>query len=282
MQCHNLPTGCLIFDSGKLPADKGFNDMQSLNTFSDHAPKPEWIRDFFSDPKFFLEDNRLGIMQITKFKRFLYDCELINRKDKTATEFTALIKKIGWDTPVAWGLIIINLVYNNPQVRWYIKNLPVNEGFARAVVEEKLKTLEVSNKDARSIVKAFKRLCKTPLGTALRFGTTTDDGNKLATLKRTKSRVDDGRVILYALYKFSETTGNKYQFNLSYLMSETDSAGVAPSIIFGIDREETEQFLKGLSTNYPEFINATFTHDLEKISLNSEKNSQDVLKLFDR
>ena len=116
----------------------------------------------------------------------------------------------------------------------------------------------------------------------LHFGTTTGDGHKLLTLKRTKARVDDGRVILYALYKFAEETDGWYQFNLSRLISDSDSAGLSPAKIFGIDRDEMQQFLNGLSTNYPDFISATFTHDLEKISLTSEKTSQDVLKLFDR
>ena len=101
-------------------------------------------------------------------------------------------------------------------------------------------------------------------------------------MKRTKAKVDDGRVVLYALYKFAEATGGWYQFNLTRLMSETDSAGLSPTKIFGIEREEMEQLLNGLSTNYSEFINATFTHDLEKISLVAEKTSQDVLALFDR
>ena len=177
-------------------------------------------------------------------------------------------------------MILVNLVYNNPQIRWYIENLPVNEGFDRKVIEEKLRSAEVSEGNTRSIVKAFKRLCEIPLGTELNFGTTTSDGKNLATLKRTKAKIHDGRVILYALYKFAEATDGWYQFNLTRLMSNTDSAGVSPTKIFGIDREEMQQFLNGLSTNYPDFISATFTHDLEKISLVSDKTSQDVLNLF--
>ena len=67
--------------------------MQSLNTFLDHAPKIEWLKDFFDNPESFLENNQLGVMQIAKFRRFLYDAEFVNRKNKTATDFTALIKK---------------------------------------------------------------------------------------------------------------------------------------------------------------------------------------------
>ena len=227
-----------------------------------------------------MKGNTLGKNQFDFFRRFLYDAELADRKTKTATEFIALIKKIGWDSATAWGLILVNLVYNNPQIRWYVENFPINEGISRTVVEEKLQAMEISPKDSKSIVKAFKRLCEIPLGTALKFGTTTSDGKNLATLKRTKAKIDDGRVILYALYKFAEAAGGWYQFNLTRLMSETDSAGVSPTKIFGLEREEMEQLLNGLSTNYPEFLNATFTHDLEKISLVAEKNSRDVLALF--
>ena len=256
--------------------------MQSLNTFSDHAPKSDWLKDFFNNPNLFLENNSLGIMQITKFKRFLYDAELADRKNKSATDFTELVKKIGWSSATAWGLILINLVYNNPQIRWYVENLPVGEGFDRALVEKNLQAVKVSVKDSKSIVKAFKRLCEIPLGTELHFGTTTSAGKNISTLRRTKARIDDGRVVLYALYKFAETTGEWYQFNLSRLMSEKDSAGVSPTKIFGIEREEMQQLLNGLAANYPEFISVTFTHDLEKISLIAEKNSQDVLNLFNR
>jgi len=38
--------------------------------------------------------------------------------------------------------------------------------------------------------------------------------------------------------------------------------------------------LLGLSAKCPEFITASFTHDLEKITLAEEKTSQDVLDLF--
>lgn len=284
LQCHNIDSGCLVFNSTKLSPRKGDVIMKNkrLNTFSNHAPKSEWIKDFFNKPQAFLQENTLGVMQNVQFRRFLYDAELADRKNKTATDFTELVKKIGWNTATAWGLILVNLTYNNPQIRWYIENLPIEEGITREVVEEKLQAVEVSKEDSGSILRAFKRLCEIPLGTELNFGTTTSDGKNLSTLMRTKAKVDDGRVILYSLYKFAEASDGWYQFNLSRLMSDSDSVGVSPSKIFGIDREEMQQFLNGLSANYPDFISATFTHDLEKISLIAEKTSQDVLKLFDR
>ncbi|MBQ9486956.1 MAG: phosphoadenosine phosphosulfate reductase family protein [Selenomonadaceae bacterium] len=280
LQCHEIDRGCLLYHAIVLPLEGEMSLKQNLNTFAGHAPKPEWFREFFYNTETFMQKNTLGSKQFDFFKRFLYDAEFVDKKTKIPTEFTALIKKIGWESPTAWGLIYINLVYNNPQIRWYVDNLPLNRSIDRAVIEEKLKMEEVKGQGLTTIPGAYKRLCETPLGTSLHFGTTTSDGKNLATLTRTKARVDDGRVILYALYKLAEAA-DWYQFNLTRMMNNEASAGVSPTKIFGIDKEEMEQWLNGLSTKYPQFINASFTHDLEKISLFSDKTSQDVLKLFD-
>lgn len=284
LQCHNISAGCLVFNSCRLPNEGGHSTMKntSLNTFADHAPKLDWVRNFFYNPKLFLEDNTLGIMQISHFRRFLFDAELVDKKTKSVTNFTELVKKIGWNTATSWGLIIVNLIYNNLQVRWYVENLPVGEGIERKIVEGILQDTGVSAKDSRSITKSFKRLCEIPLGTELNFGTTFSEDAKSMTLKRTKAKIDDSKIILYALYKFAEATGGWYQFTLTRLLTTSNSAGVSPTKIFGIERDEMREILNGLSVNFPEFINVTFTHDLEKISLAEEKNSQDVLNLFDR
>ena len=91
----------------------------------------------------------------------------------------------------------------------------------------------------------------------------------------------DPRVILYSLYKFAEACNGYYQFTLTRLLNHSiDSDGVSPTQIFGLEREEMEKILSGLSINYPEYINATFTLDLDNINLYSDKTSQDILTLF--
>jgi phosphoadenosine phosphosulfate reductase len=106
-------------------------------------------------------------------------------------------------------------------------------------------------------------------------------------------------VVLYGLFKFAEkcnpirmekpkeklTEGDKRddykEFTLGTLLNDSiDRDGISPTRIFGLDREDMTPILIGLSAKYPEFINASFTHDLEKISLSGEKNSSDVLDLF--
>ncbi len=276
-QCHIIPHGCYVADCQKKPLEG--KHMKSLNTFEEHAPKPEWISDFFERKDEFLKNNTLGPNQLTKFKRFLSDASLIEKNQ--ITEFFKLITMIGWEKEQSWSLILIQLVNNNPQMRWYVENLLVGINYHRKTVEDMLTILGLSEKMARAILASFKRLCELPLGKKINFGTYTEKGRQIETITRCKSTLEDNRVILYSLYKFAEACEGYYQFTLSRLLDHSiESAGISPTQIFGFDRSEMERFLNGLSVKYPEFINATFTHDLDKITLREEKTSNDVLSLF--
>ena len=50
--------------------------------------------------------------------------------------------------------------------------------------------------------------------------------------------------------------------------------------MFGIEKDEMIRILNGLTINYPEYISASFTLDLDNITLRSDKSSTDVLELF--
>lgn len=111
----------------------------------------------------------------------------------------------------------------------------------------------------------------------MNFGYVTDENDMV----RTKCSISDSRVVLYALYKFAEKCNLDKEFHVSYLYDESmERAGVSPVCIFGLyDEEEMRSILLGLSSAYPEFINATFTNDLQTITLR-DKTSNDVLNLF--
>ena len=137
------------------------------------------------------------------------------------------------------------------------------------------------------IVSAYRNMfiSITPLSNEIGFGICDYEikGNKrkLNNITRLKWQNPDPRVILYSLYKFAENCGDYYQFTLSRLLNhEIDSDGVSPAEIFGIDREQMEKILNGLSINYSEFITASFTLDLDNITLRNYKTSKDVLELF--
>ena len=277
-QCHEVDEGCLMYHSLEKPKNGGRVMKNSLNSYADHAPKPEWIDDFFDGGKDFFVNHRLGPMQISIFKKFLTNAGLVVKEE--TTPFFDLVKKIGKMSDASWGLIYLNLAYNNVQIRWYIDNMQIQEVYTRQSLEEILTAEGVSDKDARSIMKAYKRLSETPLGTILHMGTT--NGKSVDTLSRTKCTLHDDRVLLYSLYRYAEACQDYYEFSLSRLMNTSiDSAGISPVKLFGFTEDEMITMLNGLSAKHQDFINVTFTHGLDKISLNEDKTADDVLKLFE-
>lgn len=249
--------------------------MRAINSFNDHAPKPEWISSFFESKEEFLTENNLGPDQQVKFKVFLADAALTVKGHYS--QFAELISDIGWESETAQGLILINLVAGNPQIEWYVKNLDIGHTYSQQTVIDTLLSSDVKDRPSKQVARAFKRITETPLGRVLRFGFVTDEGD----LVRTKCYVSDPRVVLYGLFKFAEKCNDYKEFTLATLLNDSiDRDGISPTRIFGLDREDMTPMLLGLTAKYPEFIIASFTHDLEKITLAEDKSSEDVLNLF--
>lgn len=248
--------------------------MASLNVFGSAPPKQAWLRRFFAEPHEFLNGHDLSRDQRYFFCRFLRDANLLTKTEPTS--FAYLVKIFGWDKDASLGLMLVNLTAVNIQIRWFIENLPLEKIISRTEVEAKLLSTGATKNSVRKILQSFGRFSETAFGSVLKFGKVTHAGRRLETLTRTKAKVTDGRVILYSLYKLAEAVGVR-QFTLSELLEATAS----PAKIFGLGVEELEQFLNGLSANYPEFIDATFTHDLEKITLKPDVGAEDILKLFE-
>ena len=249
--------------------------MRSINSFSEHAPKSEWMKAFFKDKEAFFTENILGPDQQVKFKVFLADAALSEKNHFSS--FAELVFSIGWDTETALGLILLNLASRNPQIAWYVKNLDIGHFYSRKNVVDMLLTDGLLERPANSVAKAYKRIIESPIGTVLRFGYVSDTGE----LARTKCSVSDPRVVLYGLFVFAEKCNDYKEFTLATLLNDSiDRDGISPTRIFGLNRDEITPLLLGLSAKYPEFITASFTHDLEKITLANDKSSQDVLDLF--
>jgi len=272
-ECHAIESGCLAFHSLRHPQGGG-NHMKSLNTFANHAPKTEWFASFFQLKESFFTEHSLGPMQISMFNRFLKDAGLQN--NKRFTPLADLIVKIGWDTDTAFGILLINLVHENPQFKWYVETLEVGRVNKNSMLQQSLIALDIKPNDAKSIIYAFKRLTETPFGTKLNWGYVADNGDIL----RTACNVSDPRVILYGLYVYNEKANTHYEFRLNSLYENIEQDGIPPTQIFGLSRETMIPLLLGLTAKYPDFINATFTNDLDKISLKEDKTPTDVLNLF--
>lgn len=277
-QCHEIDDGCLVYHS--LRSSTGGDGMRkgSLNSFANHAPKIDWVREFFENGNEFWELNSLGPNQVPMFRRFLRECNLIDKENKT-TKIYDLISELGWESEAAWGIMVSNLAYN-PQFRWYIETLDVGNYYSREQVSEILIGEGVSKNDATSIINAFKRFCDLPIGTVLGWGLVIENGRQIDSLCRSRCSITNNLIIMYSIFLFAEKSNNYREFALSWLMNDViERDGISPTRIFGLDYEGTKSALMGLSAKYPDFLDASFTNDLDKITL-LNRTSDEVLGLF--
>lgn len=285
-KCHDIFYGCLLANSMRLP--KGEKKMGSIDRYGNMGIEYEWVKKYFeTEGDFWTSPHGLGTNMVKYLKSFLSDSGVTTRKknEYVLTEFGIAVKNIGIETVEAWALMVCNLAYTS-EYNWWIKNTIVNQTYTPDAIYSMLDdSMSKNSKD--HIVSAYKNIfiSTTQVGEELGLGICDYEiksGKRyLNSITRGTWQIPDPRVILYSLFKFAETCGDYYQFTLSRLLNhEIDSDGISPTQIFGLDREQMEKILTGLSINYPEFINASFTHDLDNITLRSDKTAQDVLTLF--
>lgn len=283
-KCHDVFHGCLVANSLRLP--KGVSKMGSIDRYGNIGIEYDWVVDYFQKRDSFWENNELGTNKIKNLKSFLADAGVTVPKKNTFSHFGEKISEIGIETSAAWGILLSNLVYTS-EFNWWIMNTEVDHFYTPAEIMQMLES-EVASSNSRShIVSAYKNIFASNevLGREMGIG--------ICNLKpdsKTRSLIDIRRsawhnpvpeVILYSLYKFAESCGDYYQFSLDTLMDDSiERNGVSPTRIFGLDRDEMVRILNGLSINYPDFISASFTLDLDNITLRDDKKTEDILELF--
>lgn len=277
LNCHKPDGGCLLYKSLEQPKGNGKMNTKAIDCYADHAPKLEWIQSFVELQDEFFENHSLGSVMISMFKRFLRDAELI--EDNRPTTTARILYRLGENNPAFWGIMLVNLSHT-PEVGWYVNNIPFDSIIQKDYLIELLREAGAKERGAKSVAGAYKRILALPFGDELGLGKVTNE-KKSFYLIRGHWDAPIPEVILYSLYKFAEACGEYYQFTLETLLDDSiERDGVSPTRIFGLDRETMVRILNGLAVNYPDFISASFTLDLDNITLNSEKTSADVLQLF--
>ena len=281
-KCHDVFHGCLVANSLRLP--KGEKKMGSIDRYGNMGIELDWVRSYFKlKDEFWTSPHSLGTNMVKNLKSFLNDAE-VTVKSKFAP-FGKVIDNIGIENSDAWALILCNLTYTS-EFNWWVKNIDFSTTHTPDTIYAMLD--DSMSKNSRShIVSAYKNiLISIPqLSNEIGLGVcdyTLKNGKRFwNSVVRIPWENPNPLVILYSLYKFAEACGDYHQFTLSRLLNhDLESDGVSPTEIFGLDRNQMEKILNGLTINYPDFLNASFTLDLDNITLNSEKTSQDVLNLF--
>lgn len=277
LNCHKPSGGCLVYQSLEQPKGLGTMKSTTIDCYADHAPKYEWIQSFFEKQDAFLENHDLGSTMFDFFKRFLRDAGLLEKNKLTET--ARVLKRLGLNSPSCWAIMLVNLSHT-PEVGWYVKHMPFDTPIKKEYLINMLKDDGAKDRASKSVPGAYKRILSLPFGSELGLGEIENVGRSFSMIRgHWLNPVSE--VILYSLYKFAEACGGYYQFSLKTLYDETiEREGVSPTQIFGIDRKSMVGILNGLSANYPDFISASFTLDLENITLREDKSSRDVLGLL--
>ena len=276
--CLKILSGCLYYNSVK--GSKKMASIKGINRYLSVGVDFEWVKNYLENP-----DYEPGNRKTDTMFSFLDDAGII--KKRKVTHFGERIKEMDICGEIAWGLMLCNLAYSAP-FRWYIENIPLYKDYNS---ENLLIDMNEAPQRARGeFWNSFKVILDSnEILQRIGFGTpditvkTNKNGEIKKTLNfitRTSWQNPDPRVILYSLYKFAEKC-KIYQFRLSTLLDDTiERDGISPTRIFGLDRETMISLLNGLTVNYIEYIDASFTLGLETITLRSEKKPDDVLALF--
>ncbi len=306
-KCHDVKEHCLRYASIRNKNMEG-KKMAGLDRYFTFGVRDEWLDAFVryqggSDFWFSDGDGMVGNKKKDAFKNFADDAGL-TVYDKTAdgdkyskcvpTEFASLVIRKGAYSPISWAMILCNLVYT-PAYNWFVNNLEFGTTYTPDLLNLMLSNVmenDTKGKGKRNVIDALKIvMAKTPLGKNDIFAKCDIDEKMSASgretvvlnwLERCEWIDPDPLVVLYSLYKFAEACGDYYQFSLETLMDDSiERDGVSPTKIFGLDSDTMIRILNGLSINYPEFISASFTLNLDNITLRDDKSSKDVLALFD-
>lgn len=136
-QCHDLDDGCLLYHSIKKSKGDGNMRKGSINSFANHAPKPDWIQEFLIWAMTIGRKETTALAQIRcPCLKVLRESGLIDQKNNTSSMFD-IVSSFGWQSNTTWGLILANLSYNT-QCRWYIENMDVGMYYERARISDML------------------------------------------------------------------------------------------------------------------------------------------------
>lgn len=283
-KCYKIDNGCIVATSNSQP--KETNKMNgSIDQYKNMGIRYSWVSDYLEEKDSFWESekNDLGSQMVSSLKAFLRHANITEKN--LITPFGEKIASYGADSVEAWALMLCNLVYT-PQFNWWIMNIHFDHFYTVAEIKDMLEGIVTSN-SIKNLISGYKNIFDTNiyLSSVLGVGiVTTEKKGKntvLVSAKRSTWQEPIPEVILYSLYKFAEACEGYYQFSLSTLMDDSiERNGISPTRIFGLDREKMVAILNNLSTHYPEYINASFTLDLETITLKEDKSSDDIINLF--
>ena len=291
IHCHNCieftnGKGCLAAKSLSTTGGKNGMDLKGMNRYQHFGLRRPWLEHFFEHKEKCFTIGQLGTRQYDSLKVWLREAGLLSAAGKgikagVPTELFEKISFLGAGNPLVWAIVWTNLAYNSIISKWFMFNVPAGDIFEKSELVFQLGDDYSKSTRDNAVTALLETFRHSPIGSVLKQGIPIANGKSFKFSKQGWNTLD-AIAILYSLYMWAEATG-RYDFTLSqmeFARGKTDTVGVDPISIFGINPDKFKDILQDIAIAYPEYIRTTFVADLDNVKLFSKYKSLDVLDLI--
>ena len=291
-KCYNVEGSCWRFDSLKTPKKSNSKSVNINNYYtfglreSEKYPMLSVLVDMGDDFFPWTEGSHpLGNKMVESARNWFLQAGLVCNNDKKlrTTLFLELVKKLGSVNALVWEFIWVGLANNADLIAWFASEVDFDIAYSVAQLEEMLGSSypELGESTVDGGLKALRDMfTKSPLGLGGSVVELALKGRRIESITRKRKQVSQ-LTILYGLYVIAHKTNKRSNFSVRELLTaDIDSPYVSPIVAFGILPDTFKKQCEGLRTRYPKYIETTFTHGNDMITVHPSTFSiDDIISL---
>jgi len=287
-KCYEIDNSCWRFMSMRTP-EKSQSATVGINNY-----KKFGLREFANDTwisvladmgdSFFPwhPAHPLGKKMVESARSWFIQAGLIYEDSKKPTYFVEIFRKFGGNSPIGWEIIWMSLANNAYLIKWFVADTQLDITYN---IEQLAGMLSVNNPSlGKSTIDgglaALKdMLTKSPLGGDGAVTLPVKKGRQVQDITR-KSKPVHPLTILYGLYLIAKKAGYSGFTIRDLLVADVDAKFVSPLVAFAISPDDFKRQCEGLRSKYPSYIETTFTHGNDGLTVFPEKHTlEDIVKL---
>lgn len=282
-KCYKIANSCWRY----ISMYKTENSKGTLNTIAGYRNfglRENWIDVLLEmGDTFFAWDSEhtLGKDMVESAKRWFPQALIVDDKTKNPTQLVELFRKKGTQDKTAWDMVWIALANNSSLVKWFILHTEVEK---KIDVTDLLNLLKAdypmtNNTKDRRLDPLKNTFLETPLGKDNGVVELEKKGKQVKAITRKEKNVNS-LGLLYGLYLIANQN-DRTNFTVRELISANeDSSFISPIVAFGISPEDFKKQCEGLRSRYPDYIETTFTHGNDELTIFPQKHTiEDVIRL---
>ena len=192
-----------------------------------------------------------------------------------------LVKQRGSYNTLVWEFIWIGLANYADLISWFTADIDFDIAQSISQLEESLGNSfpNIGESTVDGGLAALKDMfTKSPLGDSV--VQLEMKGRRVEIITR-KPKPIHQLTILYSLYIMAKKTSSRANFSIrEMLTADIDSPYISPIVAFGISPDTFKKQCEGLRTKYPKYIETTFTHGNDMITIfPNEYSIDDIITL---